>query len=343
MDARPSPPHRILIVRLSALGDLVFCTSLLAGLRGAYPDAHIAWLAAPPLGGLLEDDPRLDQIITLPPGALHGLAGLRATRALLQAEPAFDWVIDAQGLFKSRLLARMVTGRWRVGFASKEPGGFTMHALVAKGGEALQIAHEYRHLARELTAGADPGPPRLLPSARARERANAILQEAGLAAGFIALCPFTTRPQKHWREPYWGELAQRLRTLGLGPCVLFGGPDDMDAARRILQAMPAGMVSLVGRTRIADLAAVIERAQLVIGVDTGLTHIGSAVQRPTIGLWGSTRPYTHGTEAALKILYQDLPCAPCKRRPSCGGAYTCMRDLTPERVAAEASRLLDRA
>lgn len=335
-----APPNRILIVRISALGDIVFCTSLLEGLRRAYPHAHIAWLAQAGLSGVLEGDPRLNEILRLPVGALDSVTGLKATLRLLRAERPYDWVIDAQGLAKTRLLARMVRARRRIGFISKEPGAFLIDELHPKGGDPMQISSEYRFLAEALT-GIQPGAPRLLPARPARERAEGILQDTGVPGGFIALCPFTTRPQKHWMEPYWGELAQRVRDLGLGRCVLFGGPDDRAAADRIMAGMPPETVDLVGATRVSDLSALLEKAQLLIGVDTGLTHIGSAVRRPVIALFGSTRPYTHGAESPLKVLYHDLPCAPCKRNPTCGGVFMCMRDLKPERVAVAAVEMLE--
>lgn len=340
MSPPPQPPHRILIVRISALGDMVFCTSLLEGLRRAYPEAHIAWLAQPGLAGLLEGDARLDEVIRLPAGGLESLSGLLDTRRRLAQVPAFDWVIDAQGLFKTRLLCRMVRARRRYGFKSKEPGAFLMDELVPKDGEALAIGREYRHLARHLTGGADPGAPRLIPSEAACARADEIMRSQQLEPGYVALCPFTTRPQKHWMEPYWGELAHRLRDLGMGPFAVFGGPADREAAQRILANMPENTVDLVGATRVSDLSAMLDRAKLVIGVDTGLTHIGSAVRKPTLALFGSTCPYTGGAESPLKVMYLALPCAPCKRHPTCGGVFMCMRDLEPGHVAIEARKLL---
>lgn len=321
-------PRCILIVRVSALGDLVFCTALLDGLRRAYPQAHIAWLAQPGFAGVLEGDPRLDALIRLPPRALNGITGLITTWRLLRQQAPYDWVIDAQGLLKTRVLARLAPARQRIGFASREPGGFLMHRLIDKGGDLADISSEYRFLAQRLT-GLDPGPPRLLPAQTA----------SALPPRFIALCPFTTRPQKHWMEGYWGELAHALRAAGLGPCVVFGGPADRLAADRIMATMPAGTLDQVGKTRVSELPALLQHAALVIGVDTGLTHIGVALQRPVIALFGSTCPYTGGATSPLRVMYDALPCAPCKRRPTCKGAYTCLRNLTPARVARAALEL----
>ena len=332
-------PQRILILRLSALGDLVFCTSLLQGLRSAFPQAHIAWLAGSAFSGLLEQDTRLNELLRLPADALAGPGGWLRTRRQLGELPRFDWVIDAQGLFKTRVLARFVPAQLRLGFRSKEPGGFLLHRLVDKGGDPSGISSEYRYLAQTLT-GRDPGPPTLFAGLVQRRAVHAQMQAVGLHAGFVALCPYTTRPQKHWMEEYWPDLATRLAASGIGPCAILGGPGDRAAAQRLMQQMPAGSVDLVGQTALQDLPAWMEQAGLVIGVDTGLTHIGVAVQRPVLALFGSTCPYTRGANSPLRVLYDALPCAPCRRHPTCDGAYTCLRDLTPARVAQAAQHLL---
>lgn len=326
------PPQRILIVRVSALGDIVFCTSLLAGLRMSFPKAYIAWLADSVLAGVLEDDPRLNEVIRLSAGSMKGFSGLMATAQALRKESVFDWVIDAQGLLKSRLLARSVRARRYIGFESKEPGAFLFQRRFPKGGDPSLISSEYRYLASEL-CGPDPGPPRLLVSDKARERAEDILQKARLKPGFVALAPFTTRPQKHWVEANWGVLAHRLVAAGLGPCVVLGGPQDREAAGRIMAGMPAGSVDLVGATPLSDVPGVIASSRVLVGVDTGLTHIGIATGRPVVALFGSTLPYVGGANSPLKVLSLSLPCAPCKRRPTCNGAFTCMRDMHPDWVA----------
>jgi heptosyltransferase I len=341
---QPSPslaesiPGRILIVRLSALGDLVFATSLLGGLRAAFPGARIDWLAQTGFAALLRDDPRLDAVVEVPRQTLGSPAAwLRLRRELRRRD--YDWVIDAQGLAKSRWLAWLAGGRRRLGFASKEPLAFLLHETVDKGGDIADIASEYRDLAQAVTGVAAPPPSLPVDAARA-QRVDAAMEALGLEPGFVALCPFTTRPQKHWPDAHWIALAQRLAALQPGRCVILGGPGDRAHAARLVAQMPAGSLDLAGRTALADLPAWLARARLVIGVDTGLTHIGVAVRRPTVALFGSTCPYTQGADAPLAVLYNGLPCAPCKRHPSCDGAYTCMTQLSPERVFRTAQRLV---
>lgn len=335
----PTAPRSILIVRLSALGDLVFCSSLLDALRSRFPEARIDWLAQDGFCGLLRDDPRVDDTIAVSRQALTSpRAWLRLRRDLRGRD--YDWVIDAQGLAKSRWLAWLAGGRRRVGFRSKEPLGFLLHERIDKGGDIAEIASEYRHLAAHLTGSPAP-PPRLPVGDAAAARVATALRDAGLRPGFVALCPFTTRPQKHWPDAHWVQLAHDLAASGLGPCVVFGGPSDRAQAAALVARMPAGSIDLSGRTALADLPAWLQQARLAIGVDTGLTHIAIAVHTPTVALFGSTCPYTRGAESPLAVLYDALPCAPCKRRPSCDGAYTCLRQLTPRRVLDAGRRLLE--
>lgn len=328
------PEPRILIVRTSALGDLVFATSLLAGLRARWPRAYIAWLAQPGFGAILEDDPRLDEFIRVPADTIKSPAALWRLRREL-AKRRFDLVLDAQGLAKSRLLAAMAPGATRIGFESKEPLGFLLDRRLPKGGEILDIASEYRYMAEAITGQPAP-PPSLVVTDSSRTAAIEALRALGLEPGFVALCPFTTRPQKHWMEAYWPDLAAKLDR----PCAIFGGPADVAAAERICAASSVPIVNLAGKTRLTQVAAWLAQAGVVIGVDTGLTHIGIAVQKPVVALFGSTCPYRQGADSPLTVIYDALPCAPCKRRPTCDGRFDCMRGITPSRVAAAAQALL---
>ena len=111
--------------------------------------------------------------------------------------------------------------------------------------------------------------PRLSLDATVEARALALLAERGLAPGsYAVLAPFTTRPQKHWFEDAWQDLAPRLQArFGLVPVIL-GGPADQVAAARIVQGAP-GTFSLAGVTRLPEAAALIRHAGLLVGVDTG--------------------------------------------------------------------------
>jgi len=159
------------------------------------------------------------------------------------------------------------------------------------------------------------------------------LAESGLNTPFIALCPFTTRPQKHWINAHWQTLIDDLLALGGYPLAILGGPDDSTAAATLIGDRP--VVNLAGKTNLQQAGVVIKHAACVVGVDTGLTHMGHAAETPTIAIFGSTRPYLDAQKPASVIIYQDRHCSPCKRRPTCDGRFDCMHEITPAQVLTQ--------
>jgi len=311
-------PRRILIVRLSALGDIVFTTSLLQTLREAYPSAHLAWIAQSNFAGILRDDARLDELIEVEKAALTSPSYLLALRQRLRARH-FDLVIDAQGTLKSNVVSSLA-GAYRVGFAAKKVGALLVQQAIPKGGDIRDISSEYRFLAQALT-GKSASAPRLVADEERRQEVALEMQKKNIQPGFVALCPFTTRPEKHWIASNWSQLAKLLSAEGM-QCVLFGGPANVEASKRMVKDVPDSMVNLTGQTKLESLPAWFSMAELVIGVDTGLTHIGIALERAVIALFGATCPYTQGANSPLKVLLD----APRDEH------WECMNGLTPELV-----------
>jgi heptosyltransferase-1 len=164
---------------------------------------------------------------------------------------------------------------------------------------------------------------------------------ASLSTPYAVLAPFTTRPQKHWIEGRWQLLLEALdKELDLGVVVL-GGPDDIEASARILPEEGPRRVNLTGKTSLQEAAAVIEKAALLVGVDTGLTHMSIALKTPTIALFGATLPYrdTRGTSGT--VLYHKHECSPCRRNPTCEMDFTCMKAITTAEVMKAAQALLE--
>jgi heptosyltransferase-1 len=107
-----------------------------------------------------------------------------------------------------------------------------------------------------------------------------------------------------------------------------------------LAAATAGTIALAGDTRLPEAAGLIRHAGLLVGVDTGLTHMGAAFATPTVALFGSTRPYLDTGRANGRVIWLGLACSPCRRRPTCNGAFTCLREITAERVIEQARAVL---
>jgi len=342
-------PRSVLVIRTSAIGDVVMASGLIPLLREAWPHAHIAWLAEPGVSDLLQHNPRIDEVILWRKTAWLDLWRRRAYSKLvgevrgLRTElrtRSFDLVLDLQGLLKSGVLAWLSGARERVGLASREGSARLMTRVVSPPDGDRRMSSEYRFLADALGLRRDRFRLDLVPGDAAEEGAGTLLSERGLSGRFVALAPFTTRPQKHWFEDRWIDLATRFRDLGT-PAVVLGGPGDRESGQRIASAADNGVFNLAGQTPLSVSAALVDRADLLVGVDTGLTHMGIALETPTVALFGSTRPYLDAMGAPARILYEPLPCSPCKRNPTCGGRYDCMRAHSVEAVLRAARELVD--
>jgi len=346
---RRTAPQRILLIRLSALGDVVMASGLIRALKATYPDAELSWLTEAPAAPLIKHNPRLKEVIIWPRPMWRQLWRERKFGALWRAvrdfrrqlrEKQFDLVLDAQGLLKSGVCAWFTGAPERISLMAREGSHLLVHTkLVPPPGADRRISSEYRYLAQHLGARDEDFQLDLAVGEAQAAKVDTLLQQWGHPKQLVLLCPFTTRPQKHWFEDRWAELAQQLQHQGKFP-VIVGGPADKEAASRIQAACP-GLLSVAGELKLDDSVALVARGQLLIGVDTGLTHMGTALKVPTLALFGSTCPYADAATPQTRILYDKLPCSPCRRHPTCEGRFDCMRQLTVERVLAEAQHLLN--
>lgn len=334
----------ILIIRTSAIGDVVFASPVAEAIKRTYPQAHVAWLVEPGIDTLIRPDPYIDERILWPKAEWKALwrdgkrmevfRRMRAFRTMLR-ERQFDVAIDLQGLLKSGILTWMTGAPRRIGLGSREGSQWLMTEVVPRGGDPARISSEYLYLVQQLGLDAGEFMPHLYLDPNIEARALERLAANNLVPGkYAVFAAFTTRPQKHWFVDAWQKLVPLVRQqTGLTP-VLLGGPDDREAAAQIVQGAPA-LVNLVGKTNLAEAAALIRHAGAVVGVDTGLTHMGIAFARPTVAIFGSTCPYSVTGRTNARVIWLGLSCSPCKRKPTCGGAFTCLRDISAERVMLE--------
>jgi heptosyltransferase I len=336
----------ILIIRLSAIGDVVFTNPFLHAMRRAYPEARITWLCEPAIKSLLEADVAIDNVITWPKQDWRGyikqgqfirlFKAWRKLRAELRALDA-DLAIDLQGLLKSGIWAWFSGARERIGLGSREGSQRLMTRVVAKGGKPENISSEYIFLAEQLNLPVDLEGLRLSIDKKSHQEAEQIITSRELSNQIAVVLPFTTRPQKHWFDDSWQSLVIDLQHDGFD-VVMLGGPGDKNMAQAIGRDQPS-LHNLVGETSLLTAAAIISRASIVIGVDTGLTHMGHALLRPTISLFGSTCPYLDPINPAGRVIYHKLWCSPCRRRPLCNNEFSCMQLITVSEVMATVKQI----
>lgn len=344
------PPSSILIIRPSAMGDIVMASPMIAALRHAYPKARISWLVEPGLTDLLRHNGDLDELIIWPKGEWSRLAKEKHYVELLRRIAAFrrelharrfDLAIDAVGLFKSRFLLWLSGAHELVGFLSKEPGAFLLDQKVAKSKDNPAMSSEYREMMTSLAV--DPGPflPAVVVSPEDKAIARHLLGSLQVEREYVVFAPFTTRPQKHWFNERWSLLVAEVTDKFGWPVLILGGPGDAAQGDDIVrQSGRSSVYSLCGRTTLGQSAAIIEFAALLVGVDTGLTHMGTAFSVPTLALFGATCPYLTTVSSRTMVLYDAPDCSPCRRKPTCDGRFDCMRALTVKKIVAAATSLL---
>ena len=329
----------MLVVRLSAIGDVVFASPLVEAMEHARPDTEVYRLAESAVPRLLKHHTGLEELLIWPRAEWRELFRQvrlwRLSREVLSFRRElrahhFDLVLDVQGLLNSAELAWVTCARTRIGFRSKEPTGWFPSERVPKNLDPI-ISSEYRALAQYVCMEAYEFCMTIPLSEASRGFAGRV--NGGRPQG--VLCPFTTRPQKHWPETHWRSLAETALEQGWRVAVLVA-PADRHAAQRIFTGQ--AVEDKVGACALDESAALVSQASLVTGADTDLTHMGWAFSVPVVALFGSTCPYRVVPGRQGHIFYADFRCSLCRRRPTCGGAFDCMSALTPDAVVVNAAQ-----
>lgn len=345
-DDHPTP-ERILIIRLSAIGDVIMASPLIGAFKRSWPEARISWMVEDTAKPVLEANSDLDEVIIWPRNRWRKLLKDKRFWTLLRESFSFvrdlrkrdfSLTVDAQGLLKSGFWAYLSGAPERVGIGSKEGSQHLMTQVVDRSGASDKISSQYLLLAEALGLDVNNFRMNIPLSEDAKSYGNRFAST--LDGPYAVFCPFTTRPQKHWFNECWEKLLDLFTNeMGLD-VVLVGGPTDRTESERIMPMETPRWINLTGKTSLQQAAAVMKQAALVVGVDTGLTHMGIALDVPTIALFGATAPYLNTEGTSGVVLYHPHECSPCRRNPTCEGLFPCMDAISTDEVIQTASDLL---
>ncbi len=330
--------RKILIIKWSAMGDIVISSALFEDIRKAFPAAIIDLNILPPWDRLFQDDPRFNEIIQIdlrksergPRGFWRWVKEVRRRH--------YDLIVDLQSNDRSRwlMLALHLTG-------ARVPNRLGNHRRypynVAPEPPAELPIHPFTLQQRALEAGGIPAltpRPVLYTDAEAQSRALGLQVEFGLQADNYAI--FLPGSQaaghlKRWGADNYAGLARLLRAQGLKVAII-GGPDELDECEKIRAAVNEDwLVNLCGKTQIVDIVPLAQAARLIVGNDTGTAHVASTSDRPMLVVCGPTDPRRVKpigcNVQALQI--SGLDCLNCYCKKPCDH-HSCMTQLTPERV-----------
>lgn len=336
----------ILIVKTSAIGDVIHTLPALNALRRKYPKARIDWLVEEAAADLVIDHPAIDNVLVsrrkawimaLKKGrmkaAWQGFFGfvkkIRATE--------YDLLIDFQGLLKSGIFVSLARAKRKAGFGRGmehaegsyiflnepiPPVNMNQHAIIRELLLLKAIGVESGEIVFDLPFGE-----------KQRKKIGQMLETEGIdpVKPLVAINPMTTWATKHWRNERFARVADQLLDRGMA-VVFSGGPQDVRGIEEIRAAMHGKATSLAGRTTLKELAALYERSALLITTDTGPMHLAAATGTPVVALFGPTAPWRTGPFGTChKILRAEIACKPCLKR-QCAQKHECMEQITVEQV-----------
>jgi heptosyltransferase I len=333
-----NPPRRILIVKPSAIGDIVHTLPVFNLLRRKWPTAHISWLVGSAFADLLRGHPQLDEIIMFDRkrfgrGWYDPREAIRLAKFLFGlGRHRFDLVIDLQGLHRSGWMSFFTHAPIRVGFANAREFAHLFYTHRVKVPSIEQHAIErYLAVTDALGCGREPVEFHFVTDEKDRAQVDSLVAGVGK---FAVLLPGTNWVTKRWPVEKFAAMVQPLRQrFGLAS-VVAGGSDEIELAKQI----PAD-VNAVGKTSLRELVALLERAELVIANDSGPMHIAAALGKPLVSVFGPTNAVRTGPWGRMEsVISVEIPCRPCYSRQC--SHISCMKFLEIEPVLKLAAEQL---
>jgi heptosyltransferase I len=356
--------RKILLIKLSAVGDVVHTIPVLNKLRRRYPGARIDWLVTPAIAELLRHNPTIDNVIEFfrdewsAPWRLTPFVSSARLIAKLRATE-YDLVLDLQGQLRSAIFAFASGAPVRIGFdkpradvwtalGRKIPDEARKHAWKgAREGSwfaytdhielpTLDVHPVERYLGVARMLGLNDGAPDFsfpVPQS-ATARIDVLLDQYGLAGAKLAvIAPGTNWETKQWRREGFAEVARHL--LGNGFTVALAGSARERGLCGEVAELASGAINFAGETTLSELAALISRAAICITNDSGPMHLAVALNRPVVSVFGPTDPVWAGPYGrADAVLRAGVPCSPCylRRLRECPNNHVCMADVSAAAV-----------
>ncbi len=337
----------ILIVKTSAIGDVTHTLPALNALRKKYPAARITWLVEAAAAEAVIGHAALDRVLISKrkewTRQLKGgefFKGWRNIIAFIHELRAtkYDLLIDFQGLLKSGILVGLARAKRKVGFGRGMEHSECSYIFL---NERIQAVDMNIHaLDRELmllkAIGVECDKIEFDFPIRPVDRniVDEKLQDLGVTedAAFIAINPPATWPTKLWDNDKFAQVAQGLSKRGLN-VVFTGGPDVAAELSEIIDKYKLAAVNMAGQTTLKELAALYQRADILITTDTGPMHIAAAVSTPVVAIFGPTAPWRTGPYGkGHQILRADIACSPCLKRQCV--TRECMAAVSVDEVLA---------
>ncbi|HXM33833.1 MAG TPA: lipopolysaccharide heptosyltransferase II [Pyrinomonadaceae bacterium] len=337
---------RVVVRGTNWVGDAVMIVPALRALGRLLPNAHVTLATRPFAKGIFEDADFLDDILIC--------EGSPFAQARRWRRRRFDLAVLFQNAFEPALIARLARVPLRVGYATQGRGWLLTNPLPLpqwrdSRHESFYYLNVIAEIDRLLNGAANTL--ELQPvfdlgvSEERKTQAGAILRASGVQSDrpLLALCPGSINSRaKRWPAERYAALADRfIEELG-AEVLLIGSPEELEVSTDVSRRMEHAPIVLTGKTDLAEAVAVLSLVDLLVTNDTGPAHIASALNRPTLVIFGPTNPLTtRPFSSSAEIVRHPPDCAPCMLR-ECPIDHRCMTAISPDEVFERAVALLER-
>jgi heptosyltransferase I len=325
---------RILIIKPSSFGDIIQADPTLNALRKHFPGAEISWVVFDAWKEALSLFRGLDEVIVWQKNG-----GVKEFFRLVKElrSKKFDLVIDLQGLFRTAALTFLSGAVKKISVpGTREFGGLLVRVVFPKS-RSLNAAIRSLETVRYLTGEKDEPVFDLKVPEIDKQKFEAVTAGShGRGRGLIGIVPFARGVAKQWPAGYYKKLIGLLRASKTKPAILILGSEpsfDIPAQE--------GVYDFCGKTSIPELAYLLKECDVVVGGDTGPTHLAYSLGVPVIMMFGgSDVAETSPVGRNITILRKNYPCSPCRTRPICSD-YPCLSEIKPEEVFDRIKKILN--
>jgi len=347
---------KILVLRFSAMGDMVLMVPVIRSLAAAHPDIEITVVTRPKFASLFTD---IERVVPFPADVDYtysGIFGMRELFGKLLRKGTYDVVVDVHDHIRTILLRNLfkIFGTPVVVF---EKGRTEKHGYTKKENKRIiplpHTVERYRMAFEKAgySVALSSTPPHISIKDSSRELLTQWLDANGLQKKekWIGIAPFARHASKIWPIENYVPVIEQILQKEPAKFFLFGGDKDIKFFESLRDKFPSSTVIVAGQLKIKQELALIEMLDIMLCVDSSNMHLASMMGIPILSIWGGTHPdvgfgpYGKGDESIIQISRETLPCRPCSvygKEKCYRGDFACLTYIKPEEVVARMLKLM---
>lgn len=327
-------PDKILIIRLSSLGDIVLSSPLIRALKKELPDAEIDFMVKKPFADLVRHNPNLNHIISVDTNELED------TKEYLR-KSSYDWVIDIQQTSRSIQLRSYIPGARITGYSKQKAHRWLLISLKQDyyRRPVKQVSERYFEAVANLNIPFDKGGTEVfIPEEISANIQQRLSEEIPGDKKIICYCPGAAHATKSWTQQGFIDTIKKMHGADSDyTAVLLGSKAERKLCDTIALKVEVPLVNLAGETSLLEAAAILEKSALVVANDSGLLHLAESQGTPVIGIYGPTvmqfgfYPISENS----MVIEKELSCRPCSKMGTATcpkGHHRCMKDISSDEV-----------